>query len=319
MTRDAQRFTFSIRCTNCGTAHPASRNACPGCGAAVYVRIVCGYCGYSIAQRADPEIRCPGCGAWGKAVSCARCGVSYPEFCATCPDCRSLNESAFVACTECERRFPIFAVSCPRCGASKPESVHKIPTIPPIVTCENCGQLFYNVTVEEFTKASTESHPVFQGRDVGFVAAHPTIGNRCPTCGASTSRQKKYYTAESASETSLEPADVSPAGVSRQHPFASARTGLVYVLFNPHMPGLVKIGKTSRDANLRAAELSQHTGVPADFIVVFQQEVTDCDMVERLVHERLSERRLPNREFFKVSVEEALHVVIEVSQAFRLS
>ena len=43
--------------------------------------------------------------------------------------------------------------------------------------------------------------------------------------------------------------------------------GWVYVLTNPAMPGLVKIGLTSRNPQVRAAELTQATGVPAPFVI----------------------------------------------------
>ena len=58
---------------------------------------------------------------------------------------------------------------------------------------------------------------------------------------------------------------------------------------------------------------------PGDFILVFQQEVTDCGLVERLVHEWLSEHRLPNKEFFKVPVGIAIRVLIDASEQFRPS
>lgn len=44
--------------------------------------------------------------------------------------------------------------------------------------------------------------------------------------------------------------------------------GTVYVLTNPAMPGLVKIGKTARDDNTRIAEL-YITGVPVPFNIDF--------------------------------------------------
>lgn len=38
-------------------------------------------------------------------------------------------------------------------------------------------------------------------------------------------------------------------------------TGLVYVLINPSMEGLIKVGKTTRNPKERADELSKVTGV----------------------------------------------------------
>ncbi len=43
--------------------------------------------------------------------------------------------------------------------------------------------------------------------------------------------------------------------------------GYVYVLMNSSMRGLVKIGKTEREPEERAKELSASTGVPTPFMV----------------------------------------------------
>jgi len=45
--------------------------------------------------------------------------------------------------------------------------------------------------------------------------------------------------------------------------------GYVYILINPSLPDLIKIGKSVRDPRKRARELST-TGVPAPFQVAFQ-------------------------------------------------
>jgi hypothetical protein len=47
-------------------------------------------------------------------------------------------------------------------------------------------------------------------------------------------------------------------------------SGFIYVLINVSMDGLVKIGKTQRDPEKRAIELSSATGVPTPFIVAFE-------------------------------------------------
>ena len=43
--------------------------------------------------------------------------------------------------------------------------------------------------------------------------------------------------------------------------------GYVYVLSNPSIPGIVKIGMTERDVPARALELSASTGVPEPYDV----------------------------------------------------
>lgn len=68
------------------------------------------------------------------------------------------------------------------------------------------------------------------------------------------------------------------------------------------MPGLVKVGKTRRSPQERAAELSAGvTGVPTPFIVVYEQLFQDCDAAEAFVHtylEQKGHRVSDNREFF---------------------
>ena len=81
--------------------------------------------------------------------------------------------------------------------------------------------------------------------------------------------------------------------------------GYVYILTNPSMPGLVKIGRTSRDVGLRAAELWQ-TGVPTKFEVYASEKTSDCVQLEAYVHGDLRKRRLSkSREFFAIDPSEA--------------
>ncbi len=94
--------------------------------------------------------------------------------------------------------------------------------------------------------------------------------------------------------------------------------GFLYVLTNPTMPGLSKVGKTTREPDTRVAELSSPTGVPQPFSLIFQQPVSDCDSAEAWVHRELERggyRHAQNREFFNAP----LHVVVQtVAQAANL-
>jgi S-DNA-T family DNA segregation ATPase FtsK/SpoIIIE len=84
----------------------------------------------------------------------------------------------------------------------------------------------------------------------------------------------------------------------------------VYVLENPSMPGLVKIGRTDRSVSERVNELSSHTGVPTGFAVVKHWAVTNSVEAERIIHERLSDYRVAdNREFFKMEAEDATDII----------
>jgi hypothetical protein len=79
--------------------------------------------------------------------------------------------------------------------------------------------------------------------------------------------------------------------------------GWVYILTNPAMPGLVKIGMTGRTPSQRIAELTRATGVPSPFEVVWSAPVSDCAWVEAAVHRLLADRRVSaGREFFRADV-----------------
>ena len=66
--------------------------------------------------------------------------------------------------------------------------------------------------------------------------------------------------------------------------------GYVYILTNPSMPGLVKVGRTSRNVDLRAAEL-WHTGVPTKFEVYASEKTCDCVQLEAYIHGDLRKHR----------------------------
>jgi hypothetical protein len=81
-------------------------------------------------------------------------------------------------------------------------------------------------------------------------------------------------------------------------------TEIVYILTNPGMPGLVKVGKnTTGDLALRIRQLYQ-TGVPAPFDLYFAAEVHDADFVEDCIFQAFDFfRENPRREFLRVDPE----------------
>jgi len=85
---------------------------------------------------------------------------------------------------------------------------------------------------------------------------------------------------------------------------------IVYVLINAAMPGLVKIGKTTQsDVQLRMNQLYT-TGVPVPFECVYAIKVDDCSKVESALHVAFGPYRInPNREFFKIDVEQAIAIL----------
>ena len=82
--------------------------------------------------------------------------------------------------------------------------------------------------------------------------------------------------------------------------------GWLYILSSPAMPGILKIGHTTRQPEVRAIELADATGVPCAFVSEFTQAVDNSEAMEGHLHRLLAHcRPTPNREFFIVSVPEA--------------
>jgi len=86
--------------------------------------------------------------------------------------------------------------------------------------------------------------------------------------------------------------------------------GIVYVLTNSSMPGLVKIGKTSQDQpRSRVAQLYT-TGVPVPFDIEYACEVGDADAVESAPHQAFDPNRInPWREFFQIEPDQAIAIL----------
>ena len=82
--------------------------------------------------------------------------------------------------------------------------------------------------------------------------------------------------------------------------------GIVYVLTNPAMPGIVKIGRTGRAVEARLADLYS-TGVPLPFECEYAAKVKDQNEVESAFHLAFGPYRInPKREFFNIEPEQAI-------------
>jgi T5orf172 domain len=86
-----------------------------------------------------------------------------------------------------------------------------------------------------------------------------------------------------------------------------ADSGILYVLTNPLMPGLVKIGCTTGPVEDRIKALSSTSGVPVAFQCHFAAQVDDLTAKEKTLHQLFSDKRVnPNREFFQIAPEKAV-------------
>lgn len=96
-----------------------------------------------------------------------------------------------------------------------------------------------------------------------------------------------------------------------------AKNGYVYILINPSLKGLLKVGQTQKDPEERARELSQGTGVPTQFIVAYKEEFNNCELAEQMVHVLLEEdgyRINKNREFFEAEISDVIRKIMFVKE-----
>ncbi|WJW95206.1 GIY-YIG nuclease family protein [Enterobacter pseudoroggenkampii] len=89
--------------------------------------------------------------------------------------------------------------------------------------------------------------------------------------------------------------------------------GYVYILINPSMPGLIKIGRTLRDSRMRARELFS-TGVPTPFQVAFELFAEQHEALEAMVHNELNDFQVnAAREFFRYPLDKAVALLIQLA------
>jgi uncharacterized protein YprB with RNaseH-like and TPR domain len=93
---------------------------------------------------------------------------------------------------------------------------------------------------------------------------------------------------------------------------SKVREGIVYVLTNDLMPGLVKIGFTAGNPDKRAAYVSEQYSLPSPFLVAGYVRTTDPYIVEQRIHTELADRRVSG-EFFKMDANDALDVIRKYS------
>jgi hypothetical protein len=86
--------------------------------------------------------------------------------------------------------------------------------------------------------------------------------------------------------------------------------GWVYIISNPAMPGLIKVGHSTKDPELRARELN-HTGSPHPYIVEYEMLIEEPFRVEQQVHKALVSCR-ERKEWFRCLAEEAVAVIQRV-------
>jgi len=84
---------------------------------------------------------------------------------------------------------------------------------------------------------------------------------------------------------------------------------IVYLLTNPSIPDLVKVGRTS-NLESRIRSLSSPSGVAVPFECYHASEVLDSQEVEKRIHDAFGDHRVnPKREFFRIHPERVLSIL----------
>lgn len=73
------------------------------------------------------------------------------------------------------------------------------------------------------------------------------------------------------------------------------------------MPGIVKIGYSTKDPKLRAEELN-HTGSPQPYIVEYEMLIEEPFQIEQKIHKLLDSKH-EGKEWFRCSVEYAVSAI----------
>jgi hypothetical protein len=108
----------------------------------------------------------------------------------------------------------------------------------------------------------------------------------------------------------LEPAHAET--VAQNHDVKTSKPGYVYVLTNPSLIGLVKIGMTTATVEHRVKQLSRSTSIPTSFEVLASFASDNPSADEQKIHALLKQSRVPSSEFFRVSIKQAIEVCASV-------
>lgn len=102
--------------------------------------------------------------------------------------------------------------------------------------------------------------------------------------------------------------------------FSNAYSYWIYVLSNPSMPDLLKIGFTIQNPETRAAQISAATGVALPFKLEYAFQCHNGSILEREIHLYLESYRVStNREFFKIDLKEVISVIEKLGDKYTVN
>ena len=87
--------------------------------------------------------------------------------------------------------------------------------------------------------------------------------------------------------------------------------GWVYIITNAAMPGLIKIGFTMNDPEIRARDLN-HTGSPHPYIVAYEILIDEPHQIEQDAHRLMASKR-EGKEWFRCNPEEGVAAIKQIA------
>jgi len=91
----------------------------------------------------------------------------------------------------------------------------------------------------------------------------------------------------------------------------------VYILSNPALPNMLKIGYTKNEPEVRAKQISASTGVALPYKVEWAFQCFNGEQLEQEVHAELATYRVnQNREFFDIPLDEAQEAIEKIGQQY---
>ena len=89
--------------------------------------------------------------------------------------------------------------------------------------------------------------------------------------------------------------------------------GFIYVLKNPSLKGMVKIGATNKTPSKKCEELSSTSTIPTPFNIVYSKPSMNPFKAVSLVHAVLDEYRVyKNSDFFNVDVDPTIDLIDDI-------
>lgn len=93
----------------------------------------------------------------------------------------------------------------------------------------------------------------------------------------------------------------------------SKSQGVIYVLVNPSLEGLIKVGYTTRTIEERVKELSSSTSIPTPFIPIYWRRVSEVEHLEKRIHTQLKSYGFSHgKEYFKVAPPIVIDLIISI-------